>query len=594
MNGWRTMVQWCGTGMILAAVWLVGCSAGGGGGGRTATNQNDNAVTNDNGGTAANDNGSSGGGADVTAPDTLGGAVNVRTLTIPAGHTTRVTSDLTVTASGQVTIEGSLIADASTGVGTSITIDAQGDVDIGGTVQSGDGTVPAAARRKPTGGLTAQTDDDESVTTGLNGVCGGSVDLKSARRLSVRASATVQTGNGSDGQDGFPNSRGGCGGNLFLRAGTTLSVRGSLIVGNGGNGGLAVTTVADLPPDGYFSNDGGRSGVPFFQAPTLDIPGLRSVRNDIHALDPVAYSSSTGSLISGGVGGSAGGVIVTDNPSDLPSLPGAPVAEPAAPDHGLPGLSQGDGNSNDNSAGAPCPAGVHCLTAGSGGWGWSAGGIGGTISISIGFDRTGLDGTSWSSTAGSGGDVDEDIILIAPVVDAVILDGAQAGPGGDATAAAPSGGLGDASHRNGGNGGTAYAYAGRGGNGSLYGQQTGGRGGQALVYAGTGGWGFDDGCAPGAGGNGGDGFAYGGNGGDGTTAGEWGSATALYGEGGPGGNGSPEAGSGAGGLGGLLHAEGGCFGADDPNITAQPCGPVDEHRAPNGEAGSEPNCCNCG
>ncbi|MBN1513873.1 MAG: hypothetical protein JXB13_17790 [Phycisphaerae bacterium] len=584
-------VRACASAVALGLLIVIGgafCNAQSGGSGRPATsNQTDD---NDNN---ANDNGTvDNGGEDLTAPETLGGTVNVKDLTIPAGHTTRVTSDLVVNASGNVVIEGALVADASDLVGISIAVDAQGDIDINGIVQAsdaGDGSAVSSGA----GTLSIAQADDELTVPPLAGKCGGEIELASGRQLTVRNNAILQTGSGSNGQDGLEENWGGCGGNLDLRAGTTLSLRGSLIIGNGGNGGQVDTTIDHLPASGLFTNHGGRGGVALFFAPTLDIPGLRTVRDDIYALDTNEYASSTGSMIFGGGGGGAGGVLVTDFMVGSSAGAGAAQLAGAQADPSEDEPVDDDDDTEVDYTLCKCPPGHRCLIAAEGGWGWQYGGPGGTILIAVTYDRNGIDGTSWAGIAGTGGDVDEKLILNTPGIKAVILDDAQAGWGGMANVSVPWGADGDGSHGNGGNGGSAFACGGRGGDGSLYGEQIGGNGGQALAAGGTGGWGYLDACNPGDGGNGGDATARGGDAGDGFTPGVPGGAEAGGGFGGAGGEGSPETGVGAGGSGGKLSACDGCEGASGPDVTSLHCGDYDESYASDGDPGSAAGCCGC-
>lgn len=580
-------------GAVALGLWIViggaFCNAQSGGSGRPAnSNQTDD---NDNN---ANDNGTvDNGGEDLTAPETLGGTVNVRDFTIPTGHTTRVTSDLVVNASGNVTIDGSLIADASEGAGYSITIDAQGDVDVGGIIQAADaGTATAAS-----GLHAAQQDEGGAVDYSHRGKGGGSIEVKSARRLTIRKTTMLLAGDASHGQDGFADSEGGQGGSIFLSAGEMISLRGSLGLGHGGNGGTVLTTIDDLPEDGIFRNGGGRGGIPHFHAPILDIPGLRSVRSDIHALDAEAYLASTGSWISGSAGGNAGGVWVYGSiPASSAATRTARLMDAAAdedaPDEEQGGDTEGEDVTPPNCS---CPEGYACLQAADGGWGCGLGGMGGDITINVGFDLDGFDGNPWAGIAGNGGDVDE-VWLIPGVVEVFILDKAKGGEGGSANVGVSSGENGNDAHPAGGRGGSAYACGGRGGSGCLYGDQIGGNGGDAIVYPGAGGGGNTDPCLPGNGGAGGDALAYGGYGGNGSTPGLWGEANAnlLYGRGGSGGTGSAEAGAGAGGLGGRVYRHNGCTGRSDPDDSApEDCGTITDERAENGEPGSGIGCCSC-
>ena len=72
----------------------------------------------------------------------LSGTVDVGDFSVAAGQTKVVSGDLKISASGSVDIAGSLVADGDNG--QSITIQAEGDVNISGTVTAGNGSAGAA------------------------------------------------------------------------------------------------------------------------------------------------------------------------------------------------------------------------------------------------------------------------------------------------------------------------------------------------------------------------------------------------------------------------------------------------------------------
>ena len=192
----------------------------------------------------------------VVAPATLGGTVRIASLTIPAGTTTVVTDDLDLHATGDVLIDGELIAQApdsggasksnngkrrcgemqaggtnNDGSGRAYEIRADGKIEIGGTVQAGD----------------AVTLLDTAGSTGEDGKWGGHVNLASKSRVIIRKTGSLIAGHGSNGVDGIRGGHGGAGGNITIQAGSELIMRGSITPGNGGNGGFATTTPDDLP-----------------------------------------------------------------------------------------------------------------------------------------------------------------------------------------------------------------------------------------------------------------------------------------------------------------------------------------------------------
>ena len=503
----------------------------------------------------------------TTAGDSLGGTVDVGDFTVPAGQTTRVTSDLVINASGGVSIDGDLVADpAKIGAGCGIVIRADGDVTINGTVQAGDGastsaTSLASIRRNAAG----------DSATGIDGEDGAALQIVSGGNITVGNSASLICGNGTDGTSGTRGGRGGDGGNIVLCAGNRLTVRGWIQMGHGGDGGHAQTT-SDDNGIGLFPNDGGNSGSLYVNAMSYDWPGFDS--NDM-SIDPIAHATQTGNLVIGGYGGNAGGLTVLD---DLGTCAFDSTHQVTDPDL------------------------IVIVGAGHGGHGWSTGGGGGSV-IFFSCKHGGLDGrdgTNWYVVGGEGGSVTRrEDTTIACVAFPVVVVGAWAGNGGTAGGIAAPGLLGDSLHLDGGNGGHMRADGGAGGHGEFFANHTGGAGGRAVASAGFGGHGWCRDCydlgVGGNGGNGGNASAEGGTGGNGVTPGEGGVGEALgagpldtAGGGGDGGDGFPP---GSGGAGGEVSSILGADGITGPLTIVSTVEKMES--APNGSPGSyiDPSMC---
>ncbi|MBN1492503.1 MAG: hypothetical protein JXA69_21500 [Phycisphaerae bacterium] len=523
-------------------------------------------------GPAPGDGGGNGGtqdGTGGTAPTTVGGSLDVVNLNVPSGQTTTVTSNVVINASGNVTIDGLLTAATATGTGASITIIAQGDIDIAGTVQAGDGafataTTPAAAIARA--GIAANGD-------GADGYHGGTVQLISHGNIRIPITSAIWAGDGTDGTSGIRGGAGGNGGHVVLCASGTLTVRGAIHVGSGGNGGDAAADTANSTPS-QFTNRGGDSGFLYVQAANYDWPGLNTTEM---SLDLMAYGLATG-----GFGGNAGFIAIADEYANCSGISITTASEGSAT------IAQ--------EGGAIVGTVYKTRIAANGGHGWVAGGAGGSIQL-IACTYTERDGESWSATAGSGGDVKQrQFEGIACVAWPVVYQGAFGGTGGMAEILVAPGMMGDSSTPNGGTGGSAEAIGGNGGAGEFFANHIGGPGGRAVASGGFGGSGWPRDCEDrgrgGDGGNGGKGDARGGDGGDGVTPGSGGEGIVMSNVascGGDGGQGVP--GGGEPGTGGELTETQGADGAGAPNTIVGSVGRTTKAR--DGEPGEsiEPEWC---
>lgn len=87
---------------------------------------------------------------DVAAPGEapgLSGTIDATDFTVATGESQRVSGDLTINASGTVTIAGTLAAESA--AGHSLIIQAAGDVSITGVLSAGQGAPGAAAAMSP-------------------------------------------------------------------------------------------------------------------------------------------------------------------------------------------------------------------------------------------------------------------------------------------------------------------------------------------------------------------------------------------------------------------------------------------------------------
>lgn len=513
---------------------------------------------------------------DVTmAPENLGGEVIADAFLVPAGQTTRVTSDLTIRASGDVEIAGELIADVSSGDGYSITIISEGSVTITGRVVAGDGASGSSTALRTRGAV------------GTDGSNGGYVIVRSGVNIYKSETAELVAGDGGHGSDGTVGGMGGTGGSITLECQGLMTMLASLTLGHGGNGGNAFTGVSQLPPDGRFTNLGGYGGALAVSASQYDWPGLDTTDPNAYVFDIDAYNRDvTTDFFYGSVGGWAGSVFIVDDVFLPPTQKTrARIIAPSDPPK-------------------DCPTGSRCVSAADGGWGFLRGGAGGGIAVTNMMTHADNgNAQSWVVRGGKGGSVDPILDLVAApppgahFVEVIVL-GAQGGPGGAAEVRCGLGEFGTAKRPNGANGGNGIAVGGDGGNGLPSARQRGGAGGFASAVGGEGGEGIED-CAPGDGGKGGSAEAYAGNGGqgvggqgDGVPPANGGEATAVAGLGGYGGDGGPR--PGGGGVGGRSFTRDGWDGSTGlPGSVAS--GAIEkESKADDGEPGSSNIILSCG
>jgi hypothetical protein len=453
------------------------------------------------------------GGGDMTAPESVGGTLDVGSFTVPLGQTTRVTSDLVINAGGNVNIAGLLLADPPSTPGSKgpgITIVSQGSISVAGVIQAASGN---SGENLASSSFTITQAGEQTDPAGGDG---GAVELNAAGDLTVAATAAIICGSGGQGASGQWGGAGGSGGDLRLSAGETLGIHGSLTIGDGGNGG-------DASPGGLPLSDltvgaaGGSSGAIFVKAGTFDWPGYNPQESTL--------DMSQGLMFQGGLGGSATPMVIL---LDLPTVSAADASQHYA------GIAQ---------AGSVCGSDECTVTARNGGDGFFMGGHGGSVTTAFTQLQAGTyDGPVIRARGGNGGNL---ISRVDPQYgQAVTAIFAHAGDGGIVSVLAPAGRDGDTAHYDGGYGGTAIAYGGNGGSGAMDRLQYGGAGGQAVARAGDGGMGNSGCAAVGNGGAGGIANAYGGTGGSAGFAGEGGDAAAIGGNGGAGGDGGHPAGSG--------------------------------------------------
>ncbi len=465
---------------------------------------------------------------DSIAPTSMGGTMDVAALSIPAGQTTVVTSDLVVNASGDVKIDGQLTAQPTEpgAGGCTITINAGGNIEITGSVQAGNGTdaaTPALTTRVAAAAATADP----------GGTDGGGIELIAQGNITIGASSTLTCGSGGTGADGDWGGAGGKGGDLVVDAGGTLTMRGIVYVGNGGHAGFSMPTVQavqSLDPDQEmpFGATGGSSGFIFLRAGQVDWPSYDPAT---HSLDNL-YDSGVG----GGHAGNASSVNISSSVAAqmIAACKQTTDYQVAAPMYICPGTS----------CKFRAPNGVDSFILG---------GLGGSIDVEI--DQ--LEASQWNAPAlivyaGNGGNLVQPPSYKYKDVLAVLMRNGWGGDGGNASARAASGHDGTALGFDGGNGGDVTAYGGNGGSAAsiTYSPQHGGMGGYAVAVAGAAGHGYSDpncGFVGGNGGSGGAAYAYGGDGGNGWYSGRPGDAGAFGGAGGWGGVGQEPGSAGNGG-----------------------------------------------
>ncbi|MBI2297659.1 MAG: hypothetical protein HYU66_01685 [Armatimonadetes bacterium] len=459
---------------------------------------------------------------------TLTGVVNEPTFTVGANERVECVGDVTVNC-GTADVAGRLFSRAQTqpgADGSSITINATGDVNVSGRIETGSGV---------NGGANGVGGDGGDATIASSG---GSVTLGTAPGTSRRRQdepGGLHAGNGGDGGDGTLGGAGGAGGSIRLAAANgTLTIHqspGLVQVGNGGDGGRGVVGGQDLltfTPPATLPNGGGDSGG--VSAAWGTVVGAE-VAEDPAATPPKVILLDEG-VATGGDGGDAGAFYLGVDPvTDASTWPAQARA-----------------------AGRAVPAAVEVVGS-DGGEGWWTGGQGSSVNVSYAGAAlpAGTAGTEVTATGGKGGDA------VAGALDLILGGGMRGGNGGAANAAGGHGAAGDGCGAVGGTGGKATAVGGEGGRARVFDSSKDnwfpGNGGAAAARGGQGGSGGAC-CNPpgpaGLGGGGGDANARGGDGGsafprDAQRQGAGGDATAVAGNGGGGGDGSPPGTGGGGG-----------------------------------------------
>lgn len=447
-------------------------------------------------------------GSDITAPATLSGTVNARHVTIPENTITMATGDVEIVATGDVTIAGTLAAEPSAGDGYNISIRADGNIVIDGTIEAGTAGNVASAK-----------------ASYAEGMDGGSVYTRSKGDIIVGRHSNLVAKDGTDGSSGTNPGPGGKGGILYFEAEGNVSIYGSLFPGDGGWGGDVSETLANARED--YSSRGGDSGYIYLEVfyGEVDWPGFDA---ELWAIDEAVYNAAGTGGLYGASGGSGGRVNLYSDANDCTTIVGP----------------------------ATNMIGRTTMRAAQGGRGWSRGGDGGSIFIDGTCYWRNLDGVDLEGIAGDGGQtIVHEPNTAFPELTVKRLR-ATGGDGGSAQVSTSNGRLSGTHHLAGGRGGHAVARGGKGGGYFSDFKHGGGKGGDARALGGGGGLGWGLECddaveAGGDGGPGGNSEAYAGNGGDGDTPGVGGTASvfefAPFSSGADGGRGVPGGAGGAAG-----------------------------------------------
>ena len=485
------------------------------------------------------------------------GTIDAGTVTVPAGVTLTVTGPLTINASGNVQIDGTLAGDCD-----AITINGAADVTITGTIGNecavdpggdtqnleiyGNGVLDLdGATITSSGDVVIQNDpfltdsDFDDVAPPLAPPLGSaaqnhSCDVKGGTFTPTPPNAPPDpdTGMPADGRTWRPRCRGNLnlGGNPKNSEPTTIS---------GQNGAAGASEDLLTEATGENGTNGGKL--------------------KILSTGNIVFGGNGGTIIKLGHGGTA--------PANGAGTGGSATA--TAGNGGEPG-----GLEVKAQGGITIGAGTLTIEAGNGG----AGGVaeanatdghdanGATANVSAGQEAIGPeaeDGGDATATGGTGGNsLEAQLRAKGAVAGAglITITGGDGGKGGNATANAGKGGDGNEEHPPGADGGTMDAVGGDGGDAQgkdLLGAPigSGGDGGALSVSGGMGGNGWSDCVMPdykpgGDGGDGGDAFGANGLGGDGGEEAGMNGAVSIAPATGDGGHGGDGLGPGLGGFGG--------------------------------------------
>ncbi|MBI4914186.1 MAG: hypothetical protein HY823_15770 [Acidobacteria bacterium] len=269
------------------------------------------------------------------------GTISTDVFVVEGGQTVQVTGDLTVNASRSITILGSLVASGKKG--QALTLTAQNDVSVPGTVMAGDGGP-----------------DQDGGTLTISSLSGKVSLTGSAKSGDGAGGVGATNGNGST----LPNTgrlgAGTQGGSLVLRArnGSIAfgSTPGSIQLGNGGKGldiSVQGSDRAAWPSAPALQNEGGSSGALILDAPSLLGMATTTItapfdfpRQNPLILKGAAVRVPTSANVAGGKGGSAGSFTFGQ------AQAGAAKVRPGGPERLLPPVDAPDLVEKDGAAGA--------------------------------------------------------------------------------------------------------------------------------------------------------------------------------------------------------------------------------------------------
>lgn len=491
-----------------------------------------------------------------TTDQEIGGAMTVGKLTVPAGVTLTVTSDLTLSALDDIDVQGAIVGDC-----VAIRVEGRGAATYSGTVDN----ACAAEGDDPPPALELINDGALTVD-GATFVYSGDVQIKNNPTVTaddfsdLEGAPARSAGRGAAGPQRAPGG-GPCiviGGSFAPSSPAAKGgAEGTSAGGDGGDAGnVRLTCDGDLQMSGGSSvegRSGGEGGDGMDADPTSDDAGNRGGNGgnggdvDVRATGDITFEDDGGgttlTLTNGGNGGDA--TVLGKDPGGSATATGG---------------DGGDGGNTHVAAGGSItivPGGL-TIVVGKGGDGGEAianGGIGKDAD-----DTEAGPGGNATATGGAGGHSVNGTLRARGAVNGrgnIVVTGGDGGRGGDATAVGGRGGHGNLEFPDGADGGAMQAEGGMGGEarakditGTTVG--TSGDGGDIRVVGGHGGDGADRCSIPaegGFGGKGGTASGAPGEGGGGDNPGDKGEITVAEntGNGGDGMNGNGPGGGGTAG-----------------------------------------------
>lgn len=453
--------------------------------------------------------GCGGGGRGVDEPtQTLTGRVTYTDFVVGADERIACSGDVTI-ACRTATINGrlySLPGSAAGSAGASLTIEAEQELTVTGSVAAGDGQPGGADGGGGDGGTLRLVSAHGGLTLGAS---------PTARQAGDQP--ILAAGEGGNGGNGDWGGAGGHGGKIVLECPDgvlDLQLQAALVhPGNGGRGGTGATygeAMGDYPTEGdlALTNRGGNGGTVEFTC--NELLGVELTATDeTHDGLPVRIAEVDAAVWSGGNGGDAGDYYLGVDPGTGEASHPAPASR------------------QDDQSWRWMRSNI-VLTGQDGGNGFPNSGSGGDLTVDLNESippGQGGDGATVVLEAGNGGEVTLNDTFVGTVSHVWLRflprQQINLGHGGNAQAHGGNGAPGPAGGK-GGNGGNANARGGKAGGWFGGGvldwtvTSTSGRGGHGLGTGGNGGQGGnapDEGQPPGgAGGDGGRGTGVGGNG----------------------------------------------------------------------------------